>query len=187
MATTSAALTVAQRLDLHTRMAESYHQGYAQRSVQEGQTYTDWVFAPTATYSSPYFGSEVIDLTTHPISVRESATMEALAYSVRFDNWGPVDFRCWASDHGFAMKTHFVGTRRSDGVAMGFHAYGFVDTDDQGRITHWETHVSGEYDDFLDVAIGVHGPFSGSADAYLAALGATLAEAGVRLPTSGRT
>ncbi|MCC6496721.1 MAG: hypothetical protein IT193_10750 [Propionibacteriaceae bacterium] len=171
-----------ERLDRHRRMAESYHQGYAKRSVQDGETYDEWVFAPEATYASPYFGSETIDLVTHPISVRESATMEAVAYSVRFDNWGPVDFQAWPSDRGFAMATRFEGARRTDGVVMGFHAYGFVDTDQDCRITHWETHVSRDYDDFLDIAIGVHGPFTGDAADYLAALGATLAEAGVKLP-----
>lgn len=100
--------------------------------------------------------------------------MEAVAYSVRFDNWGPVDFQSWPSDRGFVMKTRFEGVRRTDGVVMGFHAYGFVDTDRDCRITHWETHVSRDYDDFLDIAIGIHGPFTGDAADYLAALGATL-------------
>ena len=175
-------LTLLERLDLHRRMAESYHAGYAERSVQDGQTYTDWQFGPTATYASPYFGDEEIDLATHPISVKQSATMEAVAYSVAFDGWGPVDFQCWPSPDGFAMKTRFEGRRRADGVVMGFFAYGFVTTDTEGLITHWETHVSREYDDFLDVAIGVHGPFVGKADDYMAALGATLAKAGVTLP-----
>lgn len=163
-------------------MAESYHQGYARHSVQEGETYAEWVFSPVAQYWSPYFGSEVIDLASHPISVKESATMEAVAYSVRFEDWGPVNFQSWPSDQGFAMKTRFEGRRRSDGVVMGFFAYGFVETDPEGQITRWETHVSREYDDFLDIAIGVHGPFSGRADDYLNALRATLAEAGVEPP-----
>lgn len=175
-------LSLAERIERHRSLAESYHQSYAERSVQQGATYAEWVFADNATYASPYFGSELIDLTVHPISVQESATMEALAYSVRFDNWGPVEFQCWPSDAGFAMKSYFVGNRRSDGVAMGFHAYGFIDTDEQCRITHWETHVSREYDDFLDVAIGVHGPFNGQAEHYMSALAATLAQAGVPVP-----
>lgn len=179
-------LTLEQRLDLHRRMAHSYHEGYTERAVQDGATYTDWVFSPKATYLSPYFGSEEIELATYPVSVRESATMEAVAYSVRFDNWGPADFLCWPSDQGFTMKTRFEGTRRSDGVAMGFFAYGFVDTDAAGRIIHWETHVNAEYDDFLDVAIGVRGPFPGRVEDYTAALGATLKEAGVALPRLDR-
>ena len=172
------AITPADRVGLHRRMAESYHAAYQDRAVQDGETYTEWVFAPDAVYWSPYFGTEVIELATHPVSVQESATMEARAYGVRFSGWGPVRFESWPSDDGFAMKTRFEGTRASDGVSMGFFAYGFVRTDSQGRITRWETHVSREYDDFLDVAIGIHGPFDGKADAYLEALARTLNTAG---------
>jgi hypothetical protein len=137
---------------------------------------------PEAVYWSPYFGSQVIDGAKHPDSVRESATMEAMAYSVRFSGWGPVDFRSWPSDLGFAMRTKFEGRRRADGIVMGFFAYDFVETDALGRITRCETHVNREYDDFLDVAIGVHGPFNGRADDYTRALANTLQEAGVELP-----
>lgn len=169
-----AALTPADRVELHRRMAESYHAAYQRNTVQAGQTYAEWVFAPDAVYWSPYFGSEVIPLATHPVSVQESATMEAQAYGVRFTGWGPVVFESWPSEEGFAMKTRFEGRRTSDGVLMGFFAYGYVRTDSQGRIERWETHVSREYDDFLDVAIGIHGPFNGQADAYLEALAKTL-------------
>ena len=179
--TTTNALELTERLALHQRMAESYRDAYRSRTVQAGDTYESWVFSPDAVYWSPYFGSEVIPLAEHPISVQESATMEAVAYSVAFKDWGPVDFRAWAADHGFVMKTRFEGRRRVDDVVMGFFAYGFVETNDQGRIIRWETHVSREYDDFLDVAIGIHGPFGGRADDYMDALGRTLAKAGIDL------
>ena len=65
---------------------------------------------------------------------------------------------------------------------MSFYSYGFVETNDQGEITRWETHVSEEYSAFLDVAIGVHGPFRESADPYMEALTQTLQEADVSLP-----
>jgi hypothetical protein len=179
MTTQTDPIAIAERVALHQRMAESYRDAYGRHAVQEGDTYSEWTFAPDAVYSSPYFGSEVIELATHPISVRQSATMEALAYSVTFEGWGPADFASWASDHGFAMKTRFEGRRRSDGVVMGFFAYGFVETNASGEITSWQTHVSREYDDFLDVAIGLHGPFDGRADDYMEALGRTLANAGL--------
>lgn len=108
--------------------------------------------------------------------------MEAVAYSVAFTGWGPVDFQCWPSDQGFAMKTRFEGTRRSDGEKMGFFAYGYVITNVIGEITRWETHVNRDYDAFLDEAIGVHGPFEGRADDYMDALARTLKRAGVELP-----
>jgi len=65
---------------------------------------------------------------------------------------------------------------------MSFYAYGFVETNEQGEIIRWETHVNDAYNAFLDVAIGVHGPFDNDATAYMEALDRTLKEAGVNLP-----
>lgn len=175
-------LTLEERIERHRRMADSYRRAYAERTVQDGEAYEAWTFSEDATYWSPYFGSEVIPLSDHSISVQGSATMEAVAYSVKFDGWGPVDFSSWPSDSGFAMKTRFEGRRRSDGETMGFFAYGYVLTDELGRITRWETHVDRDYDAFLDEAIGVHGPFGGRADDYMEALARTLQRAGVELP-----
>ena len=42
---------------------------------------------------------------------------------------------------------------------MDFFAYSFIRTNEYGEITHWETHVNPAYNDFLDVAIGEHGPY----------------------------
>lgn len=93
----------------------------------------------------------------NPISVRESATMEANTYCLSFPDWGPLGFKCCPSDNGFVMQTHFGGHNKN-GNLWDFYAYGFVETNEACEITHWETHVSPEYDDFLDQAIGVHGP-----------------------------
>jgi hypothetical protein len=155
--------TLEDRIALHRRMAESYHTAYARKAVKDGATYEEWKFADDAVYWSPYFGNELIQLSKHPVSVSTSATMEAKAYSLRFPDWGPVEFKCWPSDNGFVMKTLFEG-HTQDGTTMSFYSYGFVETNDQGEITRWETHVSEEYSAFLDVAIGVHGPFRESAD-----------------------
>ena len=78
------------------------------------------------------------------------------------------------------MQTLFMGHMK-DGAEMSFFSYGFVETNDQGEITRWETHVSGDYSDFLDVALGVHGPFRDGADAYMDAVAKRLEEAGVSI------
>ncbi len=176
-------LKLEDRIALHRRMAESYYNAYAQKAVKDGASYEEWKFADDAVYWSPYFGNELIQLSKHPISVSISATMEAKAYSLKFPDWGPAEFKCWPSDNGFVMKTLFVGHTK-DGTRMGFYSYGFVETNDQGQITRWETHVNGEdYSPFLDIAIGVRGPFLKGGDAYMEALSRTLKEAGVSLPT----
>ncbi len=175
-------LTLEERIALHRRMAESYHAAYLEKTVKDGATYDEWKFADDALYWSPYFGDNVINLRTNPISVKTSATMEARAYSVTFPDWAPLDFKCWPSDNGFAMQTHFGGHKKG-GTFMGFYAYGFVETNEEGLITHWETHVSPEYNDFLDAAIGVHGPFKQGPEPYMEALSRKLKEAGVTLPT----
>jgi len=154
-------------------MAENYYNAYAQKAVKNGASYNEWKFADDAIYWSPYFGNELIPLGRNPISVSASATMEAKAYSLKFPDWGPVDFKCWPSDNGFAMYTLFMGHMK-DGTEMSFYSYGFVETNDRGEITRWETHVSEGYGAFLDAAIGVHGPFLKSTDPYMEALARTL-------------
>jgi hypothetical protein len=174
-------MTLEERIALHRRMAESYHNAYAQQVVKDGATYEEWKFADDAVYWSPYFGNSLIKLREHPISVSVSATMEAKAYSLKFPDWGPKAFKCWPSDNGFVMKTLFVG-HTNDGTEMSFFAYGFVETNEQGEITRWETHVNEAFSAFLDVAIGVHGPFGDNADPYMNALAKALKAAGVPLP-----
>ncbi len=160
-------------------LALSYYNAYNKKIVKDGSTYAgDWKFAKGATYWSPYFGNKMINLELCAIPVADSASMEALSYSAEFNNWGPLDFNYWATPSGVAWKTHFGGYRKSDGVMMDFFAYSYLDVNDYGEITHWETHVNSAYDRFLDVAIGTHGPFPGP-DAYMAAVNKKLNAAGI--------
>lgn len=171
-------MTLEERLQYHRQLAESYHAAYVERTVEAGSTYEDWVFAPHATYWSPYFGNDFVDLSECPISVRKSAAMEADSYCITFPDWGPLDFRCWPSDKGFVMQTHFGGHDKA-GKLWDFFAYGFVETNEAGEITRWETHVSPEYNDFLDQAIGIHGPFKQGSEVYMEAVAKKLKEAGI--------
>ena len=165
------------RIAHHRKMAESYYSAYRDHTVEEGDTYTEWVFAPHAKYWSPYFGDHLIDLSEYPMSVRQSATMEASTYCITFPDWGPLDFKCWPSDNGFVMQTHFGG-HDEDGKLWDFYAYGFIETNRFGEITRWETHVSPEYNDFLDRAIGIHGPFKNGPEPYMEAVAKKQREAG---------
>ena len=82
---------------------------------------------------------------------------------------------------GVAWKTHFGGHRKSDDVFMDFFAYSYIRSNEYGEITHWETHVNSDYNDFLDVAIGEHGPYRDSADRYMQAVSKKLLSAGIDL------
>lgn len=170
--------TLEARIDRHRRMAYSYRDAYVKRTVENGETYEEWVFAADAKYWSPYFGDNVINLSTYPISVRQSATMEADAYCISFPDWGVLGFQCWPSDNGFAMQTHFGGHDKA-GALHDFYAYGFVETNEAGEITRWETHVSPEYNDFLDAAIGIHGPFKNGPQPYMDAVARKMREVGL--------
>lgn len=174
-------LNLEERIALHRKMAECYRDAYSDKAVEGGGTYDDWTFAEDAVYWSPYFGDNVIDLQTHPISVKASATMEAKTYTLTLADWAPLAFECWPSDRGFVMQTHFGG-HKPDGTLVDFYAYGFVNTNAYGEITRWETHVSPEYNDFLDVVIGIHGPFKQGPEPYMKALAVKLQEAGISLP-----
>lgn len=172
-------MSLEERIAYHRNMAESYHAAYQNKSVEEGKTYEAWIFAPHAKYWSPYFGDNVIDLSLYPMSVQQSATMEATAYCITFPDWGPMDFKCWPADNGFVMQTHFGGHDK-DGKLWDFYAYGFVETNKNGEITRWETHVSPEYNDFLDKAIGVHGPFKSGPEPYMQAVAEKMKSAGIK-------
>ncbi len=172
-------LTNQERIDNNRKIAEAYFTAYDKKAVKDGAAYDCWTYAPHAEYWSPYFGNDMIDLETHPISVAAAATMEALSYSVEFNNWGPIDFEVFPSADGAAWKTHFGGYRKNDGVFMDFFAYSYIRTNEFGQITHWETHVNSDYNDFLDVAIGEHGPYKQGSDAYMAAVMKKLASAGI--------
>jgi hypothetical protein len=94
-----------------------------------------------------------------------------------FPDWKPADFKYWPAENGVVMKTRWEGHTKG-GTKMGFYSYSFIETNDAGELTRWETHVNDEYNAFLDVAIGVHGPFHGTGE-YVEALERCLAKAGV--------
>lgn len=177
-------MTLEETIEHNRRLAESYHRAYVKQTVEDGATYDDWKFAPHATYFSPYFGNNMIDLDNNPMTVQQSATMEASTYCVTLPDWTILSFESWPSDRGFVMKSHFGGHDK-DGVMHDFYAYGFVDTNEKGEITHWETHVSPEYNEFLDVVLGVHGPFKNGAHEYMMAVAKKMKEAGVQIHLQG--
>lgn len=171
-------LTPDERIVLHGKMAMSYYSAYDAKVVKDGATYDEWKFSDEALYWSPYFGNNIINLKEHPMSVKSAATMEALCYSTTFPDWAPLEFKHWDAVDGFVMQTHFGGHDKN-GKFMGFFAYGFVETNEYGLITRWETHVSPDYNDFLDAAIGVHGPFVNGPEPYMAAVAKVLQERGI--------
>ena len=174
-------MNIEERIAHHRRMAESYRNTYLRHGVQEGESYEAWKFADDAVYSSPYFtGEHENRISEIGVSVASYATMEAKAYSFKFPDWKPADFKYWPAENGFVMKTRWEG-HTTEGRKMGFYSYGFVETNDEGEVTRWETHVNEEYSAFLDVAIGVRGPFLGNHTPYLEALKRVLEEHGVAL------
>lgn len=168
-----------ERITLNERLARTYIESYNKKAVKDGAVWDCWVFADDADYWSPYFGNGTINLKTNPISVPDSATFEALSYSIEFPDWAPIDFECFPSVHGVAWKSHFGGHRKSDGVFMDFFAYSYLRTNEYGEITHWETHVNYDYNDFLDVAIGDHGPYKNGSEPYMEAVIRKLKSAGI--------
>ena len=173
-------LTSEERIANNRAIAESYYHAYDKKAVKDGAVYDVWPLRPMRNIGRTTSANSMIDLQENPISVEDSATMEALSYSVEFDDWGPVDFECFPSVDGVAWKTHFGGHRKKDGVFMDFFAYSFIRSNEYGEITHWETHVNSGYNDFLDVAIGEHGPYN-DANVYMAAVMKKLSSAGIDL------
>jgi hypothetical protein len=167
-----------ERVAKHARMAEGYRDAYLRKEVHEGESYEAWAFADDAEYMSPYFtGGHVLLMREVAIDTAMSATMEAKAYALTFPDWQPADFKYWPAENGFVMKTRWEGHTK-DGTKMGFYSYSFVETNEKCEIARWETHVNHEYSPFLEVAIGVGGPFE-SGDDYMAALTRCLERAGV--------
>lgn len=156
------------RIALHQQMAEDYYLGYDQETVEQGLAYASWTIAEGAVYWSPYFTNyETIPLGTIE-DVAMSATIEANAYRYRFPDWGPVEFKSWPSDHGFVMRTKFEGTNKCTGKTISFYTHGFVETNADGEITHWETWPDTvPYDIFLKEAIGRSGPWNSAAEYYM--------------------
>ena len=165
-------MNLEERIAKHRAMAHAYRDSYTSKEVHAGMSYEGWVFAADAVYASPYFvGDLLLPLDeTLAIGAAQAATMEARAYSITFSDWGPANFRCWPADNGFVMLTRWEGTTK-DGRRMGFNSISFVDTNDDCEIIRWETHPDHtEYGPFLEVALGVSGPFhdgSGYMDAVV--------------------
>ena len=169
-------MDLAERIAHHERMALSYRNAYLDKTVHEGEQYERWTFAADAIYFSPYFTSSELKLSEVGSKNGEGATLEAQVYALTFPDWKPQDFKYWTADHGFVMKTRWQGTMEND-TTMGFYSYSFVDTNEKGEVARWETHVNDEYNPFLEVAVGVTGPFHGHAE-YLDALRLRLAKEG---------
>ncbi|WP_060941778.1 hypothetical protein [Mycolicibacterium vaccae] len=165
-------MNLEERLAHHVRMAETHRDDYLRQGVQDGEAFADaGKFAEDGVYVSPYFtGDQVFPFSEFPTDTAKASTMEAKAYSLKFPDRKPAGFDYWPASNGLTMKTRWEG-HTADGVKMGFYSYSFVLTNDEGELTRWETHVNDEHSAFLDVAVGVRGPFH--------ALERTLAAAGV--------
>jgi hypothetical protein len=177
-------MKIEDRLALHRRMAEGYHAAYKLQGERQSAIYPEeWKFADDAVYSSPYFtGGQGLAMgefsKSHGMSMTDGATMEAKVYSAVLPDWRPVEFMCWPSDIGFAMRTRFEGHTK-DGARMSFHALDFVQTNEAGLIRRWETFVDGEeFGPIVKLAIGVRGPFRDATE-YWQALGKRLHELGL--------
>jgi hypothetical protein len=168
-------LKAAKRLQLHYTMAQDYYKAYALLAAGENVTYPSWKLAGGAVYWSPYFTPEVDSSVGRPLTsmgeIVQSATYERMAYLMTFPDWGPVEFECWPSMQGFAMRTKFKGTNRYTGEVMSFYTHGYVWTNNKGQITRWETWPEPYgYDKFLSVALGDCGPWQYSCQYYNAVL-----------------
>ena len=146
-------------------MAEGYHAAYERQHERKNATYSkEWSFADDAVYFSLYFtGGKAVSIgelsKSNGMSMTDGATLEAKAYSAVLPDWGPVEFKCWPSENGFAMRSRFAGHTK-DRIMMGFHMIDFVETNDLGQITYWETFCDGEeFGPVAELALGVRGPF----------------------------
>ena len=149
-------MNLEERITLHRRMAEAYRDAYIGHDVHEGGSYDGWEFADDAVlHVAALHGRRGHPVRREPRAsgAAACATMEAKAYAVTFADWGPVEFKCSPADNGFVMRTRWEGHTK-DGAKMGFYSIGFVDTNDQGQITRWETFPNDEE----------YGPFLGTRD-----------------------
>jgi hypothetical protein len=97
------------RINLHRRMAEGYHDAYKQLQARGKAVYPpEWKFAPDAVYFSVYFsGGEAAPIGEQMAgdAVTEMVSKEAKVYSAALPDWGPLDFKCFPSDIGFVTRT----------------------------------------------------------------------------------
>ena len=161
------AMSPAEKMEYHRKMAETYHDAYARRAIDE-KNYQAWVMAPHAQFWSPYFGDKAIDLDEGLSAMQEFGVNEAVVCMKAMPDYSLLGFKSYPSEAGFAMQVH-LGGHDAAGQLHDYYAYQFVDTNASGEITRWETHVSPEYNDFLDHVLGIHGPFKDGLEAYNAA------------------
>lgn len=167
-----------ERIAMNRRVAEGYRDAYRNKSVEGGERYQSWSFAPNAEYSSPYWtGEKVIVLGEQPIEAGKTAIMEAKAISLVFPDWTIVDSHIWAADDGFTIKNKWVGTKK-DGTSMSYYSYTFARTNEAGQLAHWETHVDEGFGPFIEQVIGARGPWK-EGDEYMRLIAKALETAGV--------
>ena len=191
-------MNIEERIAKHRWMAEAYRDAYAGKRLQEGGKY-GFKFADEGVVVTPYFQDEVLKVASFKMaSVSGSATeifdkgavMEAKAYCLSFPDWKVLEFKCYPSDSGFAMRVLFEGhtknatkkdgTKIKDDTKVDWHDFIFVDTNDKGEITRWEDYVNdAEIGPFHDIAIHERGPFKGMG--FMMAVYRTLQEAGVKV------
>jgi hypothetical protein len=150
------------RIELHRRMAEGYHDAYKRRVERGAVIYPDeWQLADDAVYWSSYFGTAPLKQFHNQTgaSQSDSASREAVVYATKLPDFAPVEFMSWPSENGAAWRSRFEG-HTTEGVKMGFYAVDFILTNPDGLITRWETFVdSAEFGDVLELCTGVRGPF----------------------------
>jgi hypothetical protein len=151
-----------ERIALHRRLAEGYHEAYLRRAERGAVIYPpEWQLADDAIYWSSYFGTAPLKQFHRQAGTTqsESASKEADVYAAQLPDFGPVEFMCFPSEQGFMTRTLFVGHTRG-GKRMSFYALDVVLTNEAGQITRWETFVdSAEFGDILELCTGVRGPF----------------------------
>ena len=157
-------MTPAEKMEYHRKMAETLHDVYTRRAINENN-YQAWVMAPHAAFWSPYFGNQVIDLEDDLDTMQKFGINEAVICMKTMPDYGLMGFKCYPSESGFAIQMR-LGGHDLQGQQHDYYCYIFVDTNSSGEITRWETHVSPEYNDFLDFVIGIHGPFKNGLKAY---------------------
>lgn len=171
-------MNMEERIAQNRRVAEGYRDAYLTKTVEQGERYSSWSFAPDASYSSPYWtGEAVIVLSEQPIEAGKTAIMEAKAIATVFPDWKIVESEIWAADDGFTIKNKWVGTRH-DGSQQSYYSYTFARTNDAGQIQHWETHVDQGFGPFIKEVIGESGPWADGRD-YMRLIAETLQRAGI--------
>jgi hypothetical protein len=173
-------VSMEERIAMNRRVAEGYRDAYMKKSVEGGERYQSWSFAPDAQYSSPYWtGDKVIILSEQPIEAGKTAIMEAKAISLVYPDWTIIDSQIWAAEEGFTIKNKWVGTKH-DGSQRSYYSYTFARTNEVGQLAHWETHVDEGFGPFIEEVIGARGPWA-EGSVYMQLIAKALEKAGVTI------